>query len=174
MPCVRTVKTSSGATAVQIVHSSHRGSRDTGHAGSAHNGAELELLKAAARQRLATGQGELDLDAGADRSSKNPHCSNLERRVCCRSRINRAPPVSHAYSARRTRQEPSSQRARCPRSGVCPGVIGLFIWARIDDQRQRSFVAGYQADVARNAAPKRVFMSSNLPRNDPGRPSMWL
>ena len=23
------------------------------------------------------------------------------------------------------------------------GVIGLFIWARIDDQRQRSFVTGY-------------------------------
>jgi len=52
------VKTASGATAVQIVHSPHRGSRDTGHAGSARNGAELELLKAAARQRLATGQGE--------------------------------------------------------------------------------------------------------------------
>src|SRR2546429_3975930 len=24
-----------------------------------------------------------------------------------------------------------------------PAVIGLFIWARIDDQRQRSFVTGY-------------------------------
>src|SRR5215469_5951835 len=106
VPNGRTVKPATGATAVQTVHSSHRGSRDSEHVGSAHNGAELELLKAAARQRLATGQGELDLDAGADRSSKNPHCSNLERRVCCRSRINRAPPVSHAYSARRTRQEP--------------------------------------------------------------------
>jgi hypothetical protein len=58
---VRTVKTSSGATAVQIVHSSHRGSRDIEHLGSAHDGAEVELLKAAARQRLAAGQGELDL-----------------------------------------------------------------------------------------------------------------
>ena len=55
MPYVRTVKTATGATAVQIVHSSHRGSRDIEHVGSAHNGAELELLKAAARQRLATG-----------------------------------------------------------------------------------------------------------------------
>ena len=61
MPYVRTVKTASGATAVQIVYSSHRGSRDIEHLGSAHDGAELELLKAAARQRLAAGQGELDL-----------------------------------------------------------------------------------------------------------------
>ena len=58
---MRTVKTSSGATAVQIVYSSHRGSRQIEHLGSAHSGAEVELLKAAARQRLAAGQGELDL-----------------------------------------------------------------------------------------------------------------
>jgi Transposase DDE domain len=66
-PYVRTVKTSSGATAVQIVYSSRRGSREIEHLGSAHGGAEVELLKAAARQRLAAGQGELDLglDAGA-------------------------------------------------------------------------------------------------------------
>jgi hypothetical protein len=66
-PYLRTVKTSSGATAVQIVHSSRRGSRDIEHLGSAHDDAELELLKAAARQRLAAGQGVLDLglDAGA-------------------------------------------------------------------------------------------------------------
>src|SRR5215813_1487809 len=60
-PYVRTVKTTSGATAVQIVYSSHRGSRDIEHLGSAHDDVELELLKAAARQRLAAGQGELDL-----------------------------------------------------------------------------------------------------------------
>ncbi len=60
MPYVRTVKTASGATAVQIVYSSRRGSRDIEHVGSAHDDAELELLKAAARQRLAAGQGELD------------------------------------------------------------------------------------------------------------------
>jgi hypothetical protein len=69
---VRTVKTASGARAVQIVHSSRRGSRDIEHIGSAHDDAELEVLKAVARQRLAAGQGELDLglepargDAGA-------------------------------------------------------------------------------------------------------------
>jgi hypothetical protein len=61
---VRTVKTASGATAVQIVHSSRRGSRDIEHIGSAHDDAQLELLKAAARQRMAAGQGELDLGFG--------------------------------------------------------------------------------------------------------------
>jgi hypothetical protein len=44
MPYVRTVKTASGATAVQIVHASRRGSRDIKHIGSAHGDAELELL----------------------------------------------------------------------------------------------------------------------------------
>jgi len=58
---VRTVRTASGATAVQIVYSNRRGSRTMEHVGSAHDEAELEALKAAARQRLAAGQGELDL-----------------------------------------------------------------------------------------------------------------
>ncbi|MFY1636378.1 IS1634 family transposase [Solwaraspora sp. WMMB335] len=61
MAYVRTVKTASGARAVQIVHSQRRGSRDIEHIGSAHTDADLELLKAVARQRLAAGQGELDL-----------------------------------------------------------------------------------------------------------------
>jgi hypothetical protein len=60
-PYLRMVKTASGATAVQIVHSSRRGSRDIEHIGSAHDDAGVELLKAAARQRLYAGQGELDL-----------------------------------------------------------------------------------------------------------------
>jgi len=59
------VKTASGATAVQIVHSSRRGSRDIEHLGSAHDEAELEALKAAARQRLVRGQGEFDLGLGS-------------------------------------------------------------------------------------------------------------
>jgi hypothetical protein len=62
---VRTVKTASGATAVQIVRSSRRGSRNIGHIGSAHDDAELEALKAVARQRLAAGQAELDLGLGS-------------------------------------------------------------------------------------------------------------
>ncbi|NBH07216.1 hypothetical protein GTY80_28770 [Amycolatopsis sp. SID8362] len=58
MAYVRTVKTASGARAVQIVHSSRRGSRDIEHIGSAHDDAALEALKAVARQRLAVGQPE--------------------------------------------------------------------------------------------------------------------
>ncbi len=54
MPTVRT-------TAVRIVYSSHRGSRDIEHIGSAHDDVGLELLKAVARQRLAAGEGVLDL-----------------------------------------------------------------------------------------------------------------
>ena len=61
VPYVRTVKTASGAMAVQIVHSFHRGSRDIEHIGSAHDDAGVELLKAAARQRPTAGQLELDL-----------------------------------------------------------------------------------------------------------------
>ena len=52
-PYVRTVVTASGARVLQIVHFSRRGSRDIEHIGSAHDDAELELFKAAARQRLA-------------------------------------------------------------------------------------------------------------------------
>jgi hypothetical protein len=58
---VRTVKTKSGATAVQIVWSSRRGSRRIEHVGSAHDDSELEALKAAAAQRLSEGQEALDL-----------------------------------------------------------------------------------------------------------------
>jgi len=43
-----TVKTASGVTAVQIVYSSHRGSRDIEHIGS-HYKAELEVPKATTR-----------------------------------------------------------------------------------------------------------------------------
>ena len=60
-PYVRTVKTSSGATAVQIVYSFAKGSRQIEHLGSAHDEVGVDLLKAAARQRLAAGQEELDL-----------------------------------------------------------------------------------------------------------------
>ena len=53
MAYVRTVKTSSGATAVQIVWSSRRGSRNIEHLGLAHDEAGLAVLKPAAVQRLA-------------------------------------------------------------------------------------------------------------------------
>ena len=51
---------------MQIVHSSGP-TRDIEHLGSSHDEEELETLKAAAKQRLAGGQGQLDLglDGGA-------------------------------------------------------------------------------------------------------------
>jgi hypothetical protein len=58
---VRTVKTASGATAVQIVHSNRAGKRDIEHVGSAHDDVQLAALKAAAAARLAGGQVQLDL-----------------------------------------------------------------------------------------------------------------
>ena len=67
MAYVRTVKTASGATAVQIVHGKRRGARRMEHVGSAHDERELEALKAAAAQRLALLYPELDLGLdGAD------------------------------------------------------------------------------------------------------------
>ena len=48
---VRTVRTTSDATTVQIVHWSRRGSRDIEHLGSAHDDVELELLTAAGPAR---------------------------------------------------------------------------------------------------------------------------
>ncbi|MFG1949492.1 IS1634 family transposase [Nonomuraea sp. NPDC048826] len=71
-PYVRTVKTASGARAVQIVYSSRRGSREIEHIGSAHDDAELETLKAVARQRLAAGQQELDLGLEGGPASGGP------------------------------------------------------------------------------------------------------
>jgi hypothetical protein len=68
---VRTVKTSSGATAVQIVWSTRRGSRKIEHLGSAHDEAGVAALKAAAAQRLAAGQAQLDLGLVA-RSESEP------------------------------------------------------------------------------------------------------
>lgn len=58
------MKTKSGATAVQIVWSSRRWQRSIEHIGSAHDDAELETLRAAAAQRIAAGQ--LELDFGLD------------------------------------------------------------------------------------------------------------
>ena len=72
MAYVRTVKTASGAMAVQIVYSSRKGSRDIEHIGSAHDEVELELLKTVARQRLAAGQGELDLGVSAPPEAGGP------------------------------------------------------------------------------------------------------
>lgn len=72
-PYVREVKTASGATAVQVVWSSSRGSRKMDHIGSAHTPEDLEVLRAAARQKLvAEGQEELDLGDGRPRREALP------------------------------------------------------------------------------------------------------
>ena len=71
MAYVRTVKTSSGATAVQVVWSSRRGSREIEHLGSAHDEAGVAALRAAAAQRLAAGQAQLDLGL-VERSAAEP------------------------------------------------------------------------------------------------------
>ena len=59
MAYVGTVKTASGPGGADRALSA--GSRDIEHIGSTHTDADLELLKAVARQRMAAGQGELDL-----------------------------------------------------------------------------------------------------------------
>ena len=65
MAYVRTVRTSSGAVAVQVVWKSRRGSREIEHLGSAHTAAEVEVLKAVAAQRITAGQDELPLEVAA-------------------------------------------------------------------------------------------------------------
>jgi len=63
MAYVRTVRTRSGARAVQIVWRYQRGSLQIEHIGSAHTDAEWETLVAAARQRLVAGQDVLPFEA---------------------------------------------------------------------------------------------------------------
>ena len=61
-PYVRVYTTPSGATGVQVVTKRH-GKRSFRHVGSAHDAAELEVLRARAEQIAAGGQQALDLDA---------------------------------------------------------------------------------------------------------------
>jgi hypothetical protein len=62
---VRTVRTSSGAVAVQVVWKYRHGSRDIEHLGSADTDAAVEVLKAVAAQRIAAGQDELPIGVPA-------------------------------------------------------------------------------------------------------------
>jgi hypothetical protein len=88
VPYARTVKTKSGATAVQVVWSSRRGSREIEHIGSAHDDAELEALKAAAGQRIAAGQTELDLGLG-DSGAAGPLPVTSSRMGCLLDALDR-------------------------------------------------------------------------------------
>lgn len=80
-PYIRTVKTASGATAVQIVHSSRRGSRDIEHIGSAHTEVDVELLKAAAKQRLVVNQDTLDFGDGHPEGAALPIMSTRSQHL---------------------------------------------------------------------------------------------
>lgn len=122
MAYVRTVKTSSGATAVGIVWSSRRGSHNIEHIGSAHDGAECEALAAAARQRLAAGQAELDLGLGGPGPHGPPEIAS-SRMGHSWDALSRAydmpvPPPGHPRSEHRLRD---NRRGRTrPADGACP------------------------------------------------------
>jgi hypothetical protein len=78
---VRTVKTASGAVAVQIVHGNRRGSREIEHIGSAHSPGEVEVLKAAARQRLHVDQDTLDFGDGRPEAEALPITSTQSKHL---------------------------------------------------------------------------------------------
>lgn len=60
-PYIRTVKTASGATAVQVIFSERGGSKKMEHIGSAHTPDDLAVLKAKAHRLIDGGQMSLDL-----------------------------------------------------------------------------------------------------------------
>jgi hypothetical protein len=78
---IRTVRTASKATAVQIVHSSRKGSRDIEHIGSAHTAEDVEVLKAVARQRLHANQDSLDFGDGRPRAAALPILSTRSQHL---------------------------------------------------------------------------------------------
>lgn len=63
-PYIRTVKTASGAPAVQVIHSETGGLKKLTHIGSAHTPQDLALLRVKA-QRLVDGD-QMSLDLGVD------------------------------------------------------------------------------------------------------------
>ena len=86
MAYVRTVRTSSGAVAVQVVWKSRHGSRDIEHLGSARTDAEVEVLKAVAAQRIAD-----DVKVARLEPDSAPHVAQQVRRdAAVRSRAARA------------------------------------------------------------------------------------
>jgi hypothetical protein len=81
MSYVRTLRTASNATAVQIVYSNRRGSREIEHIGSAHTPAEVEILKTIARQRMHANQDALDLDDGQAGYEEAPMVSSRAKHL---------------------------------------------------------------------------------------------
>ena len=81
MAYVRSVKTASGATAVQIVHSNRRGSREIEQIGSGHSPAEVEVLRAAAQQRMHANQDAFDFGDGQPAGQALPITSTQSRHL---------------------------------------------------------------------------------------------
>jgi len=75
------VRTASGATAVQIVHSNRRGSREIEHIGSALTAGEVEVLKTVARQRLHPNHDSFDFDDGQLGDAEAPIVASQARHL---------------------------------------------------------------------------------------------
>jgi hypothetical protein len=69
---IRTVRTASGATAVQVVRNKGKGRSFLKHFGSAHTSQDLERLLAEARLYVQTHCRQPDLFAGTPPSSPEP------------------------------------------------------------------------------------------------------
>ena len=91
MAYILTVTTASNAIAVQIVHSTRKGSREIEHIGSTHTAEDVEVLKAVARQRLHANQDSLDfgdgLPAGATLPLLSTRCQHLWDALCSAYRV---------------------------------------------------------------------------------------
>lgn len=99
------------------MYSSHCGSRCIKHLGSAHDDAQVEVLKAGAWQRLAAGQGELDLGLGAAAASYR----TLKRRLPEYVKASWRAGLSAAYARRTAEFWPNGPRL--------PARRNLLAWA---------------------------------------------
>ena len=147
MAYVRTVKTASGATAVQIVYSSRRGvARGSSTSGPPTTSAELEALKAAAAQRLAGGQQELELEVGA--ATVGPRCPGVgavaDRGLADGASVGRAVP-----RLRRARVRPGR-----PAGTRCSGT---WCWRGSSSRPASSTACGCSA---RSASSRRAYAPS--------------
>ena len=66
---------------MQIVHANRRGSREIEHIGSAHTPEDVEVLKAAARQRLHVDQDTLDFGDGRPEGEALPITSTQSKHL---------------------------------------------------------------------------------------------
>jgi hypothetical protein len=116
------VQTASVATAIQVVQSNRRGSREIEHIGSAHSPAEVQVLETVARQRLHANRDTLDFGDGRLGDDEAPIVTSQARhlwemlttayrvlgldRPCADEVFEQLPsrPPERAFAARRTCQ----------------------------------------------------------------------